>query len=108
MRALAEAPPQVWIAVGGLLGPATQPHVRRGLHDRATAGAREFFLDLRELHCDGEMSRGGIRALFPDHPDARFHLVGAPDPVRDCVGGDPRFTVHTRLESAWNAWSREP
>lgn len=43
MRILAEAPPQVWIAISGTLGPATIPRVRQGLHDRIKAGTSIFF-----------------------------------------------------------------
>ncbi|CAM5332405.1 hypothetical protein SAMN05428938_8126 [Streptomyces sp. KS_5] len=107
MRILAEAPPQVWIAISGTLGPATIPRVRQGLHERIKAGTSIFFLDLREVRCACETDRGGLRTLFAVGPGARFHVIGAPAEIRHSVRTDPRLTLHSRLDSAWQRWAQD-
>jgi hypothetical protein len=104
MRLLAEGPCRLWMAVGGTLGARTRRQLRRWLHDQVDDGYREFFLDLRELSCFDGLSADELRTLFPEHAAARFHLIGAPDPIRACATGDPRFTLHTAAESAWRHW----
>ncbi|WP_369274994.1 hypothetical protein AB5J55_38095 [Streptomyces sp. R11] len=107
MRVLAEAPPRVWMAISGTLGPATIHPVRRGLKDRVEAGVSILFLDLRELLLTDAADRYGLRTLFAVGPPVHFHLVGAPAEIRDCVGTDPRFTLHSRLDSAWERWVKD-
>ncbi|MCT9081337.1 hypothetical protein [Streptomyces fulvoviolaceus] len=107
VRVLAEAPSRVWMAVSGTLGAATAHHVRRGLHDCVEAGTSSFFLDLRELRCTDGANGYGPRALFAVGSAVRFHLVGAPAEIRDCIDADPRFTLHSSLESAWEQWVRD-
>ncbi|MFG2026734.1 hypothetical protein [Streptomyces sp. NPDC048825] len=104
MRLLAEAPFRLWMAVGGTLGGTTQRQLRQRLHDQVDDGHREFFLDLQELRCADGLSDGELRALFPKDPVARFHLIGAPDRIRESVTGDPRFTLYADPESAWCQW----
>ncbi|KUL23244.1 hypothetical protein [Streptomyces regalis] len=106
MRVLTEAGSRVWIAVSGTLSPATQHHIQQRLHHQAATGTREFYLDLRESRCTDAVTREHVGFLFAAVPDAHFHLIAAPDAVRDGIGTDPRFTVHPHLASAWNIWSQ--
>ena len=106
MRVLAEAPFRLWMAVSGTLGATTQRQLRQRLHDQVDEGHREFFLDLQELRCAEGLSDGELRALFPKDPAVRFHLIGAPECIRECVTGDPGFTLYADPESAWCQWGR--
>ncbi|MEU6379230.1 hypothetical protein [Streptomyces sp. NPDC046909] len=103
-RVLAEAPGRVWIAVSGTLGPATEPRLRQDLHARDDAEHSEFFLDLTELRCKDGLADDALRGLFAFDCEVRFHLIGAPGPIRRCVADDPRFMLHSTVESAWGAW----
>lgn len=103
-RVLAEAPSRVWIAVSGTLGAATAPRPRQELRARDDGKRDEFFLDMRELRCEGEMPTDALRGLFTLDTEVRLHLIGAPAEIHACVAGDPRFTAHARMESAWKMW----
>jgi hypothetical protein len=107
MRVLAGVASRVWIAVSGILDPGTQHHLQQRLHHRVAAGTSEFYVDLRESRCADGVTGEDIRALFASCPGADFHLVGAPDGVRDVMGTDPRFTVQPDLESVWIRWSQD-
>jgi hypothetical protein len=103
-RVLAETPTQAWIAVSGTLGPTTESRLRQALRARADGPRSDFYVDLRELRCGADMPAEVIRWLFTFSLDARFHLIGAPEQIRMCTAGDPRFTLQTTVESAWNMW----
>jgi hypothetical protein len=103
-RVLAETPAQVWIAVSGTLGPTTEPRLRQELRTRDDGLHSEFYVDLRELRCGADMPAEAIRRLFAFSFDARFHLIGAPEEIRMCTAGDPHFTLHATVESAWDRW----
>ncbi|WP_189324185.1 hypothetical protein [Streptomyces flaveus] len=105
MRVLAEAPFRLWMAVSGTLGVTTQRQLRQRLHDQVEDGHREFFLDLQELRCADGLFEGEPRTLFPKDPATRFHLIGAPDRIRESVTGDPRFTLYADPGSAWRQWA---
>ncbi|TPQ21456.1 hypothetical protein [Streptomyces sporangiiformans] len=105
MRLLAEAPSRLWMAAGGTLGATTQRQLRQWLHGHAQDGYRQFFLDLRELRCADGALADELHTLFPRIPDARFHLIGAPDRIRDFAIGDERFILHTAPETAWWQWA---
>ncbi|MDN3029237.1 hypothetical protein [Streptomyces sp. S.PB5] len=104
-RVLAEAPGRVWIAVGGTLGLATEPRLRQELRACDDGQRTEFFLDLTELRYKDELSDDTLRGLFALDHDVRFHLIGAPAEIRRRVAGDPRFTSHHGVESAWAVWT---
>ena len=103
-RALAETPTQVWIAVSGTLGPATAPRLRQEWRARDDGQRSAFYVDLRELRCGADMPTEAMRRLFAFGFDARFHLIGAPEEIRMGAAGDPRFTLHATVESAWEMW----
>lgn len=103
-RVLAETSTQVWMAVSGTLGPTTEPRLRQELRARDDGQRSEFYVDLRELRCGRDMPAEAIRGLFAFSFDARFHLIGAPEEIRMCAAGDPRFTLHATVESAWGMW----
>ncbi|MGW0823134.1 hypothetical protein [Streptomyces sp. NPDC002845] len=103
-RVLAEAPSRVWIAVSGTLGAATAPRLRQKLRACDDGKRSEFFLDMRELRYEGELPADVLRELFALGTEGRFHLIGAPSEIHACFAGDPRFTPHSRLESAWKMW----
>ncbi|MDW8804742.1 hypothetical protein P1P68_08070 [Streptomyces scabiei] len=103
-RVLAETSTQVWIAVSGTLGPTTEPRLREELRVRDDGQRSKFSVDLRELRCGAGRQAEAIRGLFAFSFDARFHLINAPEAIRMCAAGDPRFTLHATVESAWNMW----
>ncbi|MGW0824624.1 hypothetical protein [Streptomyces sp. NPDC002845] len=107
MRVLAEGPSRLWIAVSGVLEATTRPHLRRELHARADRGCTEFFLDLQELHGTDGIPADELRAVFPGGPAVRFHLIGGPGSLCEGLTGDSAFTLHSRAQSAWNAWLRD-
>ncbi|NGO07750.1 hypothetical protein G5C60_08795 [Streptomyces sp. HC44] len=104
MRLLAEAPFRLWMAVSGTLGAITQRQLRQRLHEQVLDGHREFFLDMQGLRCADGLPDDELHTLFPEDPAAHFHLIGAPDSIRECVAGDPRFTLYAGPESAWCQW----
>lgn len=51
-----------------------------------------------------QMSAEAVRGLLESRFDARFRLMGADEKIRMCAAGDPCFTLHATVESAWNMW----
>ena len=104
-RVLAVARSRLWIAVDGTLGASTRPRLRGLLAEWAEGDLEQLFLDVTGLRCTDGMTAENLRSLFAFAPHARFHLVGASADAQTLLATDPRFVLHTDLQSAWDAWT---